>query len=333
MGVPLRTGERYTEVGTKRRTFADAAELELTLTRRRGCEPATQKGYAYVWHRWLKPSLGKKKLKKLRPEHFEKLFAEMVEGDIASGTIGKTAMFARLALRHAERQDWVRFNAAKVAELPKRRERPKVWPQPDEVARFLAKTAEHDPLIHDYAFVLANTGMRPGEACALKTSDLIDNELTIERALDVCEGHARIKGTKTNKSRTLTVDDETARIIRSHEGPFVFGGHEPYRTDLMSKRFRRVAKRAKVCFTPRNLRHFHLTQLIAAGVDPKTVSERAGHANHHTTAQFYTGVVKRNDIAAAQVVANVMASDDDSESRPVGLAVSKSFSEPQGGRT
>lgn len=288
-----------------KKTFEDAAELELVLARRRGCEPATLKGYHYTWNRWLKPAVGHKRLKDLRPEDFERLFAEMVEQDIASGTINKCAMFARLALRHAEREGWTRTNPARVAELPKRRERPKVWPQPDEVARFLAKAAERDELIHDYAFVLANTGMRPGEACALKCSDLVGNELTIERALDVCEGKARLKSTKTGKSRTLTVDDETARIIRSYPGPFVFGGEEPIRTDLMSKRFRRVAKRAKVCFTPRMLRHFHATSLIGANIDHKTVSSRLGHASHATTAAFYTGVVKRNDINAAQVVANL----------------------------
>lgn len=289
-----------------KKTFADAAELELVLARRRGCEPATIRGYHYAWNRWLKPAVGHKKLKDLRPEDFEKLFAEMVEQDIASGTINKCAMFARLALRHAERHDWVRTNAAKAAELPKRRERPKVWPQPDEVMRFMAKAAERDPLIRDFAHVLANTGMRPGEACALKVTDLVGSELTIERALDVCEGKARIKGTKTNKSRTLTVDDETARIIRSYPGPFVFGGDEPIRTDLMSKRFRRIAKRAKVCFTPRMLRHFHATTLIGANVDHKTVSSRLGHASHATTAAYYTGVVKRNDVAASGIVANIM---------------------------
>lgn len=289
-----------------KKTLNDALDLEEKLALRRGCEPATRRGYTYQSNRWLRPALGKKKLKNLRPEHFEKLFAQMVEEGIASSTIQKRAVTARLALKHAGRRGWIKTNPATVAELPKRRERPKKFPQPDEVARLLAKAAERDPLIHDFAFVLANTGMRPGEACALKVTDLVGNELTIERALDVCEGRARVKGTKTNKTRTLTVDDETARIITSRPGPFVFGDHEPIRTDLMSKRFRRIAKRAKVCFTPRNLRHFHATTLIGANVDPKTVSSRLGHANHATTAAFYTAAVKRNDVAASSVVANVL---------------------------
>lgn len=295
-----------------KKTLNDALDLELKLASRRGCEPATRRGYKYQADRWLRPALGNKKLNKLRPEHFEKLYAQMVEQDIASSTINKCAVTAKLALKHAERREWIRTNPARIAELPKRRERPKNSPTPEEVARLLAKAAERDPLIHDYAFVLANTGMRPGEACALKVTDLVGNELTIERALDVCEGRARLKSTKTGKTRTLTVDDETARIIRSRPGPFVFGDHEPTRTDLMSKRFRRVARRAKVCFTPRMLRHFHATTLIGANVDPKTVSTRLGHANHATTAAFYTGAVKRNDVAAAEIVANVLPHEETS---------------------
>ncbi len=289
-----------------KKTLNDALDLELKLARRRGCEPATTRTYKYQADRWLRPELGKKKLSKLKPEHFEKLFAKMVDESIASSTIQKCAVTARLCLKHAERKGWIRSNPARIAELPKRRERPKNFPEPEQVAAVLAKAKERDPLIYDYAYVLANTGMRPGEACALKVTDLIGNELTIERALDVCEGRARIKSTKTGKTRTLTVDDETARIIRSHAGPYVFGDYEPYRTDLMSKRFRRIARRAKVCFTPRMLRHFHATTLIGANVDPKTVSSRLGHANHATTAAFYTGAVKRNDVAASAVVANVM---------------------------
>lgn len=295
------------------KTLNDALDLERKLARRRGCEPATRRGYEYQSNRWLRPALGKKKLKKLRPEHFEKLFAAMVAEDIASSTIQKCAVTARLCLKHAERRGWIKGNPARIAELPKRRERPKNWPTVDDVDRFAAKAYERDREIYDYACVIAATGMRPGEACALMTTDLVGLELTIQRALDVCEGRARIKCTKTGKSRTLTIDEETARIIMSRPGPYVFGGHEPLRTDLMSKRFRRVARRAKVCFTPRNLRHFHATSLIAAGVDIETVKARLGHSNSHTTATFYLTNVIENDVQAADFAAGFVPHKRDEE--------------------
>lgn len=295
------------------KTFGDALDHELKLSRLRGCEPATRRGYSYQADRWLRPKLGHIRLDDLRPEHFEELWAEMVAEGIASSTINKNAVTCRLALRHAERSGWIKGNPAKLAELPKRRERPKVWPVPDDVARFAKKAYERDRTVYDYAVVIAATGMRPGEACALRTDDLDGNELTIQRALDVCEGKARIKCTKTGKNRTLTVDDETARIIRSRPGPFVFGGSEPIRTDLMSKRFRRVARRAKVCFTPRNLRHYHATQLIAAGADIETVKARLGHSNSHTTAAFYLTNDARNDVKAADFASRFVPHQDVSE--------------------
>lgn len=98
----------------------------------------------------------------------------------------------------------------------------------------------------------------------------------------------------------------TTVIVRRLDSPYLFGGQEPERTDLMSKRFGRVARRAKVTFTPRMLRHFHASQLIAAGVDVKTVADRLGHSNPQTTWMYYVGSVPVTQTVAAETIAKVL---------------------------
>lgn len=294
------------------KTFGELLELSIERAAARGCEPATLKTYRYQTDRFLAPALGEKKLKKLKPEHFEKLYARMAAEDIASSTIRKCKATATLALGHAERKGWIKTNPVRLAELPKFVQRQKKWPTPEEVRAFLDVAAEKDADMHDYAHVIAATGARPGEACAMMRADLDGSTLTIERALDVCQGRSRIKSTKTGRIRRLTIDDQTAWIITHRQVPYLFGGDQPERTDLMSKRFRRVARKAHVNFTPRNLRHYHATQLIANGVDIKTVADRLGHTNPNTTAAFYIGSVPANDARAASLIASTLpnASDD-----------------------
>ena len=51
-----------------------------------------------------------------------------------------------------------------------------------------------------------------------------------------------------------------------------------------------------------DLRHTHITDLLAAGVHPKVVSERAGHSSIAFTLQRYGHVIPGMQEAAAQQV-------------------------------
>ena len=55
------------------------------------------------------------------------------------------------------------------------------------------------------------------------------------------------------------------------------------------------------------LRHTQATQLLANGVDVKTVQARLGHANASVTLNWYAHAVPENDVEAAAVVGNLFA--------------------------
>ena len=67
------------------------------------------------------------------------------------------------------------------------------------------------------------------------------------------------------------------------------------------------------------LRHTQATQLLANGVDVKTVQARLGHANASVTLNWYAHAIPENDVEAAAVVGSLFAGQsaksDDEASR------------------
>lgn len=289
--------------------FSEVLDLFIQSRKVRGREPATLRSYRYFRDSFLVPALGEKPVDELHFRDLEALYAEMFEAGYATSSILKCNVTAGGALQFAVRQEWVANNAAYLVELPKHVHPKLDVPTPEQVARFLEFAWKYDRAVHDFARIGAASGLRPGENCALMVDDLdCTGTLTVSRALDVCEGAARLKGTKTGKTRRVSLDPETADIIRSRPGPFVHGGQAPSRTDLMSKRFRRVAIRADIPnLKARLLRHFHATQLLASGrLSVKQISERLGHANTIMLLETYAAYIPQLDVVAADVIGDVL---------------------------
>jgi integrase len=64
--------------------------------------------------------------------------------------------------------------------------------------------------------------------------------------------------------------------------------------------FHRIAKRLGITCRLHDLRHFMVTQLVAGGVDWRTVSGRAGHADGHMTLGTYAHFQQAQDRHAAE---------------------------------
>jgi integrase len=80
--------------------------------------------------------------------------------------------------------------------------------------------------------------------------------------------------------------------------------------DSFSEMFWRHAKAAKL---PRirfhDLRHTHATRTLAAGVHPKVVSDRLGHASTTITLQTYSHAIPAMQATAASFVASLVFDD------------------------
>jgi integrase len=77
-------------------------------------------------------------------------------------------------------------------------------------------------------------------------------------------------------------------------------GSAPINPDGITHRFRRLARRLGVGCRLHDLRRFMVTQLVAGGVDWRTVAGRAGHADGHMTFSTYAHFQQAQDRQAAE---------------------------------
>lgn len=167
------------------------------------------------------------------------------------------------------------------------------------------------PLVH----LMSYTGLRQGEALALKWSD-IDFE---NKKITVNKTAARIKEKQTlqtpktkNSKRVISIDPVTLSILRSWKKDQIkiyfkngkhFKGDENFiftnqRGEWVHihnfiryfKRF--IADHKLKPITPHGLRHTHASLLFSAGVEPKNISDRLGHSTVQITLDLYTHITE-----------------------------------------
>jgi len=237
------------------------------------------------------------------------------------------------ALRDAVRVNLLARNPASDIELPKagneaRGAKVNAW-RDAELAAFLAATA--DDRLHALWHVLAMTGMRRGEALALRWDD-IDLErgrVSISKSRVRLEGRIIETTTKTDRARVVQIDPGTVAVLRALakaqldeladcpqalEERLVFTGQSgstllpPSVSALFAKS---VAKAALPKLSLHGLRHTHASLLLQAGVPAKVVQERLGHRSITITMDIYSHVTPGMDGDAALVFGRLVASAAD----------------------
>ena len=189
-----------------------------------------------------------------------------------------------------------------------------------ELARFLRWADDRDSDAGMAWRLLAYTGMRRGEALALRWRDvdLDAGRVAIRRSLGVVstkgQGEQLVEGTtKTGQSRVVDLDAGTVRTLRAYRAvrgalaldlvrdtALVLGGLDGRHRhpERFSRRFLAHVRQARKALGEEqlpiirlhDLRHTHATLLLAAGEPVKVVSERLGHANATITLTVYQHV-------------------------------------------
>jgi integrase len=91
---------------------------------------------------------------------------------------------------------------------------------------------------------------------------------------------------------------------------FTFEDGRPPHPDTIRQRFDRLEASAGLTrITFHELRHSYATDALKAGINPKVVSERIGHANVGFFLQTYAHVVRTDDRDAAEQTAAFLIGD------------------------
>lgn len=186
----------------------------------------------------------------------------------------------------------------------------------EELKEFL-KLAQNTTLSYFFPLVhlMSYTGLRQGEALALKWSDIDfeNKKITVNKTAVRIKERQTLQTPKTkNSKRVISIDSATLSILKSWKKDQIkiyfkngkhFGGDENFiftnnRGDWVHihnfiryfKRF--IADHKLKPITPHGLRHTHASLLFSAGVEPKNISDRLGHSTVQITLDLYTHITE-----------------------------------------
>jgi integrase len=271
----------------------------------------------------LVPALGHVPLQRLTPGHLNTIYADLLERGLSARTVLHVHATIRRALADATRWGLVPRNVALLASPPRpARTELQVWTAAD-LRSFLAFV--EDDRLYALWLLAASTGMRRGELLGLQWPDvdLGRARVGVRRSL-VCVGHqVVVSEPKTAKGRrSVALDPATVaglKAWRRHQtaerlawGPawtdaglvFTREDGRPLHPREVTRAFTRHVLAAELpMIRLHDLRHTHATLALAAGVHPKIVQERLGHANIAITLDTYSHAVPALEEQAARTVA------------------------------
>jgi integrase len=234
------------------------------------------------------------------------------------------------AFKQAVVWGWTSHNPAKLATPPAAGRAEVAPPDAQGVARLLIVAMDRDPELGLFLRLAVVVGARRSELIALKWRDvdLVAGEVLIASGVVRVAGQPLIdKDTKTHAKRRVAVGAATIELLKAHRArqaqaalaagatlppeAYVFArspdGRAAISPDGVSHRFQELAAQLGVRARLHDLRHFMVTQLVAGGVDWRTVSGRAGHADGHMTLATYAHFQQAQDRQAAEFMETLLA--------------------------
>lgn len=288
---PLAMSSRVTLNEVIERHLAASAELA----------PGTRRTYQSQHERHIAPGLGRSPVAKLTANGMRSYYRRLAdEAGLSDSSIWSIYSLISGAIRRAQREDGLRFDRNQLV-TPRKAHRPeKTLLTDDQLASVLVVT---DQLGGDWPLlvrILCATGMRRGEAAALRWGSLDDDDVLSVRVGAVDEhGGVIEKLPKTGNRRKLLLDATTAEMWRSRKAAvteeleleglklrpelYVFSNdiarRRPRRPDLITKKWAAIRRESNVPddVELRSLRNWHITTLREAGFPLEFIGRRVGH--------------------------------------------------------
>jgi integrase len=321
-----------TYVSPDRRTVGSYLEGDWLPAVKARLKTSTWDSYSRNIRLHISPELGPIPLQALTATRLNEFYASLISegrrdgnGGLAPKTVRYLHGIIRKALADAARWNLLQRNVADQADPPTIRSTApemKTWTA-DELAQFLNFVS--DDRLYAAWVVAATAGLRRGEVLGLRwiDIDLDASRLSVQQTLVSVAYETRFSVPKTARSRrSVSLDATTVAALRAHrkrqlEERMSWG--QAYRdsglvvtredgTLVHPDRFTQMFdKHVKHSGLPRirlhDLRHTHATLALAAGVHPKVVSERLGHATVAFTLDVYSHAVPALQEEAADRVA------------------------------
>jgi integrase len=294
------------------------------LDARTDLKPKTRHQYSSLLSLHILPTWRTVPLAKVTFEGLSQWVARLSLGGLGPSGVRQSVFVMSSALDHAVRSGRIRSNPARGLALPRPQRRDYVYLTHGQVHTLAREAGRFRPFI----LVLAYTGLRWGEATALRVCDIdLDRRrIDVRRAFSDVGGRVVLGTPKSHLSRTVPIprflsDELTTAADGKQSDELVFT--TPSCSVMRLSNWRRAVfaparNRAGLSerFRIHDLRHTAASLMIQANYPPKMLQEILGHASITTTLDLYGHLYPGEMDRYADRLDSAAGDADEAEIRP-----------------
>jgi integrase len=301
-------------------TLDEYAEKWLE-TIKSGVEPRTVESYAGMLKRHIRPTLGQSPLNAITRGMVKDLLATKRAGGLSKDSVRLIRATVSAMFADAMDHELVTTNPASKIGRGRGRKTPDGVTASERRQRVKAmSTAQLDAFLGAAArdrlavlwLFLVDTGVRPGEAFALRWEDvdLVARTAHVHSAIE--RGSRRVKSTKTGADRYVDLTPRLVKALDAHQtaveaealaagrdaNPLMFPSDAGSVLDghNVAKRFRALVTRAGLSkFSIYDGRHTYASHALLMGAPVTYVAKQLGHSKPTTTLQHYAHWIPSGD--------------------------------------
>ncbi len=290
---------------------------------------STLDSYRNITKNQVKKHIGNKPLSSLTTADIQRFYNKIKkEGrmkpkrdgsyELADSMVRKIHMMLHEALDTAVRERLIAKNPTNGTTIPKTNYPEKQILGDEQLETFLEEIKKEEYWC-DFFYVEIMVGLRRGEICGLKWSDIdfSANKLRVERSVGIKKGGGiSIGETKTNTGiRTIIMPPSGSEVLQRRKQtaisawvfPSFLNPEQPIHPEAAYRKLKVILKHAELPMIRfHDLRHTFATHAMKGGVDAKTLSGILGHTNASFTLDTYTHVTSDMQKNASAVVGNMM---------------------------